>query len=48
MENRKTQYTKSVIRESFLSLLREKPVEKITVTELCAKADINRSTFYAI
>ena len=47
MENRKTQYTKSVIRESFLFLLREKPVEKITVTELCAKADINRSTFYA-
>lgn len=47
MESRKTQYTKSVIRESFLSLLREKPVEKITVTELCAKADINRSTFYA-
>ena len=47
MESRKTQYTKSVIRESFLSLLQEKPVEKITVTALCAKADINRSTFYA-
>lgn len=47
MENRKTQYTKNIIRESFLSLLLEKPVEKITVTELCAKADINRSTFYA-
>ena len=47
MENRKTQYTKTVIREAFLSLLREKPVEKITVTQLCAKADINRSTFYA-
>ena len=47
MESRKTQYTKSVIRESFLSLLQEKPVEKITVTQLCAKADINRSTFYA-
>lgn len=47
MENRKTLYTKSVIREAFLSLLKEKPVEKISVTELCAKADINRSTFYA-
>ncbi|NCB50955.1 MAG: TetR/AcrR family transcriptional regulator [Clostridia bacterium] len=25
----------------------EKPIHKVTVRELCAKADINRSTFYA-
>lgn len=47
MESRKTRYTKEVIRESFLALLQEKPVEKITVTQLCAVADINRSTFYS-
>ena len=27
-------------------LIREKPVAKITVSEICAKAEINRGTFY--
>lgn len=39
-------YTKKVIRDAFLSLLREKNVKQITVTELCRLADINRATFY--
>ena len=39
-------YTQKTIKESFYTLLREKPVEKITVRELCEKAEINRSTFY--
>lgn len=45
-ENRKVRYTKSVIRESYISLLSEKPIGKITVTEICELADINRGTFY--
>lgn len=35
-----------VIKEAFLTLLEEKPINKITVKELCEKADINRATFY--
>lgn len=42
----RVRYTKKVIREVFLSLLREKSVKQITVTELCQLADINRATFY--
>ena len=30
----------------FVELKKEKPTEKISVTELCQKAEINRSTFY--
>lgn len=39
-------YTKRAIRESFLKLLDEKPIEKISVTEICQLAGINRGTFY--
>ena len=39
-------YTRRVIEESFLELLREKPVSRVTVTELCERAQINRATFY--
>ena len=43
----RVRYTRSVIKESFLSLLREKPVNKITVKEVCEAAEINRATFYS-
>ena len=46
-ENRRVKYTKMVLRESLLSLLTQKPINKITVSELCDLADINRGTFYA-
>lgn len=39
-------YTKMVIKESFVSLLKEKPLNKITVKEICEMAQINRATFY--
>lgn len=39
-------YTKMVIRNSLLELLNTKPINKITVTEICSLADINRGTFY--
>lgn len=39
--------SRRLIREAFLELLRRKPYEKITVTDIVALADINRSTFYA-
>ena len=46
-EDRRTQYSKRVIREALYELMQEKPLNKITVTEICALADVNRSTFYA-
>lgn len=46
-DNRRVQYTKSALEHSLLSLLKEKPIEKITVKEICEKADINRGTFYS-
>ena len=39
-------YTKMVIRDAFIGLLREKPLNKVTVTAICGIAQINRATFY--
>lgn len=45
--DRRVRYTKMVIRESFISLLEEKNIGNITITGICKKADINRTTFYS-
>ena len=34
------------IRQALLTLLKEKPLQNITVRELCQAAGINRGTFY--
>ena len=44
--DRRTKYTKKTIKDTFLQLLSEKDIKKITVSELCQQADINRATFY--
>lgn len=46
-EYRSAKRSKKLIREAFLSLLKEKPESKITVTDIVNLADINRATFYA-
>jgi len=40
-------YTQTVLKQSLLKLLKEKPVNKITVKEVCELAQLNRATFYA-
>lgn len=45
-EDRRTTYTKTLIKDTVLSLLQKKPISKITVSEVCQIADINRGTFY--
>lgn len=45
-EDRRVKYTRQVIKESFLELLEKNSFPKITVTELCRLAEINRGTFY--
>ena len=42
----RVRYTRSVLKEAFLSLLSKKPVNKITVKEVCEAAGLNRATFY--
>ncbi|MGN1166440.1 MAG: TetR/AcrR family transcriptional regulator [Lachnospiraceae bacterium] len=39
--------TENAIKNAFLQLRTKKALEKITVKELCEKARINKSTFYA-
>ncbi len=39
--------SKNMIKEAFFELLKEKDYNKITVTDIVNKADLNRSTFYA-
>lgn len=45
-ESRRVKMTKSLLMDSFLDCLAEKPLEKVTVTEICERADVNRSTYY--
>lgn len=42
----RVRYTKKVIQEAFWKLLKEKPLSRITVKEICDLAEINRGTFY--
>jgi AcrR family transcriptional regulator len=39
--------SKRMIRQAFIELLQEKDLQKITVTDIVSRADINRGTFYA-
>ncbi|MBP3866903.1 MAG: TetR/AcrR family transcriptional regulator [Eggerthellaceae bacterium] len=42
----KTERTKADLKEAFWRLYRDKPIEKITVGEVCETAGYNRGTFY--
>lgn len=46
-ENRRVRMTKSMMKEALLELLEKKPLDKITVKDICESADVNRSTFYS-
>lgn len=45
--DRRVQYTKMVLKESFIKLLEEKEITRISIKEICEEADINRATFYS-
>ena len=44
--NKRHQETIAAIDRTFLSLLKEKDLKDISVSELCEKAEVNRSMFY--
>lgn len=41
------QKSRRALKDAMLTLLRANPCRSVTVTELCAAAHVNRSTFYA-
>ena len=45
-EDRRTRYTKMVIKEALLTLLSENDYGSITVADICRTAEISRGTFY--
>ncbi len=45
-EDQRTRVTKLLIRQAYLALLNSKPMNDITVSELCEQAGISRVTFY--
>ena len=44
--NKRHQETMDNINNAFASLLQDKRLSEITVSDICKVADINRSTFY--
>lgn len=44
--DRRVKYTKNVLKSALIDLMEEKPIGKISIKEICEKADINRGTFY--
>lgn len=42
----RVRYTKMNITQSFIKLLKLKPINKVTVKEICEMSEINRATFY--
>ena len=43
----RVKYTKMVLKKALLELMQRKPINKITVKEVCERAELNRATFYA-
>ena len=48
MENldNRVRYTKMVLQQALLKILRNKHIDKVTIKELCEEAEVNRGTFY--
>lgn len=43
----RTRVTRLLIRKAFLELLSRKPIQSISIKELCDLAGVSRGTFYA-
>ena len=46
-EDLRVQRSRALLLQALVSLLNEKPFDEIRVTDLCARAGVHRSTFYA-
>lgn len=45
-EDTRVQFTKRVLKDALLEILKNKPIGKVTIKELCEEAGLNRGTFY--
>lgn len=45
IDNR-VRYTKMVLQQALLRILKKKHIDKVTIKEICEEAEINRGTFY--
>jgi len=45
-EDHRVRYTRKILKDSLVSLMHERPITNIGIKEICARADISRSTFY--
>ena len=45
-ENQRITLTKRLLQEALFRLLEQMPLDKISITQLCTEAGINRATFY--
>lgn len=45
-EQRRFHFSRQALRKALLDMMVDAPIESLAVTELCRRADINRSTFY--
>lgn len=45
-ENQRIRLTKLMLKESLIDLLEDTPLQQVTITEICKRAEINRTTFY--
>ncbi|MGM9634847.1 MAG: TetR/AcrR family transcriptional regulator C-terminal domain-containing protein [Candidatus Avispirillum sp.] len=45
-DNQRVALTKRLLREGLMRLLEKKPLQKISICELCQESGINRATFY--
>ena len=45
-ETRRVRMTKKMIKDAYIELLENSPDKRLSITEICQRADINRSTFY--
>jgi len=45
-ENQRTRLSKQMLRNSLIEILGEKSIHKVSIREICDRAEINRTTFY--
>ena len=45
-ENQRVRLTKFLLKEALIDLLENTPLQQVTITEICERAEINRTTFY--
>lgn len=45
-DNQRSRLTKMLMKQAYMSLMKEKKTGRITVRDICERAEVNRSTFY--